>query len=337
MRQQTAASVVAESGRRFSTEDIQPWHRKAWLCEVIGREYADVEITPPAQGPLLNEMTLYPWQAMQLSVIHSSSLTIARGTGAISHAHLDNYFAVVLLRGRYRLQQQGREVFLKPGDMTLYDATQPHRIDCPEAFSKLIVSIPRTLLHHTLPAAGHLTALRMDGQQGMGALLSPFLRNLAGQLYQLSPQDFNASAEAMLALLGGSLHALTGETSPLSRSRTLSRLKVKQWLATQWHDSDLNSEKVALATGFSSRYINQLFADEQTSLMRYVWQQRLAHSAQQLQQAQRQQRSISEIALDCGFNDLSHFSRAFKQHFGLSPRAYRQQSSPSRNETVSQD
>lgn len=53
-----------ESGRRFSTEDIQPWHRKAWLCEVIGREYAEVEIIPPAYMPLFNEMTLYPCQAL---------------------------------------------------------------------------------------------------------------------------------------------------------------------------------------------------------------------------------------------------------------------------------
>ena len=32
---------------------------------------------------------------------------------------------------------------------------------------------------------------------------------------------------------------------------------------------------------------------------------------------------ISEIALDCGFGDISNFNRAFPAEFGVSPRAYR--------------
>lgn len=322
---QHTAPVVADTGRRFSTEDIRPWHRKAWLCEVIGREYAEVEITPPSTVPLLNDMTLYPWQSLQLSVIHSNSLTIQRGSRTISHAGLDNYFAVVLLNGRYALQQQGREVFLRAGDMTLYDATQPHRIHCPEAFSKLIVSIPRPLLHQTLPTAGQHIATLIDGQQGLGAVLAALIRTLAGQVHHLAPQHFDASADTALALLGLTLQALADPGATHSRSRALSLLQVKQWLADHWHDSALDSDRIAAATGYSSRYINQLFADEHTSLMRYVWQQRLQHSAERLSRPDWQPCSISEIAVASGFNDFSHFSRAFKQQFGLSPRDYRQQ------------
>jgi AraC-like DNA-binding protein len=32
---------------------------------------------------------------------------------------------------------------------------------------------------------------------------------------------------------------------------------------------------------------------------------------------------VIEIALDCGFGDLSNFNRAFRSEFGMSPRAYR--------------
>ena len=34
-------------------------------------------------------------------------------------------------------------------------------------------------------------------------------------------------------------------------------------------------------------------------------------------------RGVSEIAFAWGFNDASHFSRAFKQRFGMSPKEYR--------------
>ena len=36
--------------------------------------------------------------------------------------------------------------------------------------------------------------------------------------------------------------------------------------------------------------------------------------------------NVSQVALDCGFEDLSHFSRAFKDKFGVSPANYRKES-----------
>jgi len=35
--------------------------------------------------------------------------------------------------------------------------------------------------------------------------------------------------------------------------------------------------------------------------------------------------NVSQVALDCGFEDLSHFSRAFKDKFGTSPARYRKE------------
>jgi AraC-like DNA-binding protein len=34
---------------------------------------------------------------------------------------------------------------------------------------------------------------------------------------------------------------------------------------------------------------------------------------------------VIDIALDCGFGDVSNFNRAFRTEFGVSPRAYRRQ------------
>ena len=35
------------------------------------------------------------------------------------------------------------------------------------------------------------------------------------------------------------------------------------------------------------------------------------------------ERRISDIAFDCGFNDLSYFNRSFRRRFGLTPSAAR--------------
>ncbi len=35
------------------------------------------------------------------------------------------------------------------------------------------------------------------------------------------------------------------------------------------------------------------------------------------------ERRVSDIAFDCGFNDLSYFNRCFRRRFGLTPPAAR--------------
>jgi hypothetical protein len=55
----------------LSTGEIPAGHRLEWLRETIRRGYADVEITPPADGNLFNEMRIFPWRKLRLSTIRS--------------------------------------------------------------------------------------------------------------------------------------------------------------------------------------------------------------------------------------------------------------------------
>ncbi|MCF6252108.1 MAG: helix-turn-helix domain-containing protein [Methylococcaceae bacterium] len=89
-------------------------------------------------------------------------------------------------------------------------------------------------------------------------------------------------------------------------------------------DSNLNPTKISNAIGLSSRYINILLNQEDTSLMRYIWQHRLEKCRNDLLDRIRCGDRISDIAFRWGFNDLSHFSRVFKQKYGHSPKDYRQ-------------
>lgn len=63
---------------KLSTDDLPPLQRCDWLHEVIGREYANVEITPPEDGRLFNEMTIHQWKELRLSSIKSNAITIER-------------------------------------------------------------------------------------------------------------------------------------------------------------------------------------------------------------------------------------------------------------------
>lgn len=307
----------------FSTDRIPAHARRDWLREVIGREYANVDITPPADGRLFNEMKIFPWEALRLSAIRSNAIGIERLPREPLHISQDAYFAVVLLSGDYLLEQCGREVFLQPGDMVLYDATRPHRIHCPKNFSKLIVSIPRVLLRERIAGVEHCAALRIAGGHGIGAVAAEFIRSATSRAEQMETGTFSALSEHTLDLLTLALVSVRPQDYNISRSRSLSLHRVKDFVEHHLDEPTLDTAMVAVGTSLSARYINDLFRDEDTSLMRHVWQRRLENCRRDMLDPLHTGRRISEIALRWGFNDLSHFSRAFRQRYGCAPRELR--------------
>lgn len=303
-----------------STADVSPRDRRAWLQDTIRREYTKVEVLPPDDGDLFNEMTFYPWQQLRLSVIRSHALGINRLAHEPHHHSQDNYLGVILLSGSYLLEQNGRETFLNSGDMAIYDATRPHRIKCTRAFSKLIITIPRPMLRDRLAGVEHCTALRIPGDTGTGAVAASFIRAAAQQAATLDTNQFDALSEHSLDLFTLALASVRPQDYTLSRSRSLALHRVKDYVAQHLANSTLDTPMIAAGTGLSARYINDLFHDENTSLMRYVWQLRLDNCRRELLDPSHSGHRISEVALRWGFNDLSHFSRAFRQRFGCAAR-----------------
>jgi len=86
----------------------------------------------------------------------------------------------------------------------------------------------------------------------------------------------------------------------------------------------LTVDDLARIAGVSPSRFHALFlADFGCSPMRYVKRQRLEAAAQQLAGCDAKLHAIASMT---GFADAFHLSHAFKAYFGVSPKAYRQQS-----------
>lgn len=312
------------AGLRLSTNVIAPRERHDWLREVICREYTHVEIISPAHGDLSQDLIIYPWGNLQLSTVQSTAISLQRSLAEPYLLSQDAYFAVMLLSGVYLLEQNGREVFLQPGDISLYDATRPHRVHCSGEPTKVIyLSIPRSVFRDRIADIDRCTALRIPGTQGIGYVAANFLRSSATHADQLLAHEFSSLAEHALDLLTLAVTTVRPVDINLSRSRSVSLNGIKTFIEQNLRDVDLDTGVITRYAGLSARYINGLFADEGTSLMRYVWKRRLENCRKDILNPVYAGHRLSGIAFRWGFNDSAHFSRAFKQHFGCSPREFR--------------
>jgi AraC-like DNA-binding protein len=92
-------------------------------------------------------------------------------------------------------------------------------------------------------------------------------------------------------------------------------------LEQRFTEPDFSAQKLAAAAGLSERYVNELLYEAGASFTLRLLELRLRNAADLLAHAG--ERRISDIAFDCGFNDLSYFNRCFRRRFGLTPTAAR--------------
>lgn len=108
--------------------------------------------------------------------------------------------------------------------------------------------------------------------------------------------------------------------SPALQSKKDIASRILDYIQEQYPNS-LTNQKIAEAFGFHPNYVSALIKTcTGMSLHAYLLQVRLDHAADLLENSTL---SIGEIADACGFYDIFHFSRCFKQKMALSPTQYR--------------
>ena len=86
-------------------------------------------------------------------------------------------------------------------------------------------------------------------------------------------------------------------------------------------DKDVTLEDMSAVAGFSCKYFCKFFKDMTgTTPINYLLTYRIERAARKLLGSDL---SVTQIAFDCGFNDLSYFIKTFKAFKNTSPKEYR--------------
>jgi AraC-like DNA-binding protein len=133
-----------------------------------------------------------------------------------------------------------------------------------------------------------------------------------------SPAVQERFGEFFLDLLGQVVNnspSLTRE-----RSTVAALFRAKRFINRHASNPSLDPDLVAENACVSVDYLNRLFKADGTSTMRCVWDIRLERAFDLLTWNKGDRLQIKDLAHRCGFSTASHFSRSFKETYGISPR-----------------
>jgi len=220
--------------------------------------------------------------------------------------------------GNAGVEQNGRQVWVSPGEWSLYDTTDVYQVANPTRVEHLIVMVPKdALVERGLPLH-ELTARRLGAGGGISRLALQSMRAAWYELPSIAPDAARGLGETIVQLIRLSLLELAGGASAPTQRESL-RERIKVVVERRLGDPSLNVEAIAVALNCSRRQLYNAFGEEPDGVAGYVLARRLEACRRDLADPAQQARSITEIALERGFNHPAHFSRTFKARFGITP------------------
>jgi AraC-like DNA-binding protein len=157
------------------------------------------------------------------------------------------------------------------------------------------------------------------------------LELMVGYANVLNDQKELATPE-LRHLVASHMHGLAvlllgGKAEPEQPERGLraARLRsIKNAILGKIGQQGLTLGEVARSQQISESYIRRLFAESGTSFRDFVLDARLTHAHRLLVDPRHADGSISALAFEAGFGDLSYFNRTFRRRYGATPSDVRE-------------
>lgn len=309
----------------FSTDSHPRAERAEAWREAMSRLGLPIEGLSDAEPASASVVCLASPLGIEFALVEAGAQAISgRRTGQPAAVWL-----AVLLSGEATLVTDDLAEDLAPGDIAYGPTGQAAALRLETRCRLMFVRAPRVALDHRLIAPVSLRVGRLQAATGVAHILSGLLRATADGLEdltvdQLRPVELALTEFLAICLVEGGAEAdgIGGGLGAGAPTAHLQRLC--QTIETLLPDPELSLRRVADEEGVSPRYVQKLFASADETFSHYLRTRRLERCRTDLASPQHARLSISEICFRWGFNGSAHFSRAFRDQYGVSPREFRQ-------------
>jgi AraC-like DNA-binding protein len=314
------------AGRRYlSTETVEPRRRSDYWSEMVCDVFVRLECRALADTQMHGSIETSCIGSIDLTHLRATGQTVRRTASHIRDSGDDFVIVQVQRQGRCVVCQDERTTIAAPGDFVLYDTARPYELIFDDSLhDALILRLERSKLEPHVGRLEELTATTVGGAGPAGQMLASMLEVLHRGVEHLHPASMHALSEAIASAVAAGLRSLpNANVTKASNLSAYHIARVKAYVSQNLRDPNLSIASIAAAMQMTPDHLCRLFRGQPRPLSRMLWQQRLEACRRDLCDPRMARRGISEIAFSWGFNEAGHFSRSFREQFGVSPRDFR--------------
>jgi AraC-like DNA-binding protein len=307
---------------QFSTRELPERMRLPLWRDYFGRGLVRAEIEPLSKAPFQADATLQAIRGLRRLALRGSAMRFKRLRANLDDGD-DSIGLIVCSPGKCRLAQRGREIDLRAGDAVAFLHSEIATITYIDGLL-CGLAVPREELAERVTNVERLTMRPVSHRTEALRLLMAYLKSTFNESVLAAPNLRDAVVTHIHDLIAIAISACV----PLGESSTSAVVAARHsavldYIATHFQEPELSVQMVARRQGISPRYLQRLIASSGSSFTGYVNELRLQQALKLLTESGGRTQRISDIALQVGFSDVSHFNRLFRARFGDSPRNVR--------------
>jgi len=314
----------------LDTAFIPPRDREEVLRHAVWESMVAVDIDhhPPAED-ISVRIGLGAVGPLRICSAQATAATLRRTERLARKDEEPFVFLGLQMTGTSLVVQNGRQCLLRPGDLAVYESIAPYTLLFDEGVDGRFFRFPRAALALPDRLLRDITAVPLGSDNPIARLAFTYFSQLAvsDELHQGVYAD--AVVEPSVELLRAALASQHGNSS-LARAPLEATLSVRitHYIREHLADPDLSAARIAAAHAISVRHLYAVLSGSGISLGDWIRTHRLAECRRELADPNGRLRTIAAIGRSWGFMDATHFSKVFKQAYGISPRAWRDQNHP---------
>ena len=300
-------SLASSSSEQASTD----WFREHWAlvptaarhCAVWQheRQHGDCRLIDVGVGPCRGE----------------------RGESRIAYSPDDGFYITLYRSGTLNFTIGGRDHTLRRGDMLIWDPAVPSSFFSDCGSSGVTIHFPGKLVERRLGKLGPLYGFKANPNDPRSTVLRSHLSTLRSGIDRIPTWQL-ADLHASTLELAYSCAIKERLQDRKDRARTLLaavRTDIRENLGREAVTPSATAKRLKI----NLSVLRELLAAHRASYGELLTEVRMKRASALLRGASAQELPVQEIALSLGFYDASHFSNAFRRHFGVSPRQFRNQ------------
>ncbi|MFC9125614.1 helix-turn-helix domain-containing protein [Streptomyces sp. NPDC057099] len=305
----TASLSAADRGER--------WHH------AVSRTFVPLDVHLLEKDPSPGKIVSNELGSLRVSHVQAGPQVVTRSRRLIARDGKEHLILTLQQRGSSLKEQDGREARIGPGDFSLSDSSRLFRKKVQDRFSFTSFHFPREDLRVRDDDLRAMTATAFSGREGGAALVATYFAQLAREAAgfdAVAGRQFAATALDLLALLINERRGRFTTQAPETAAATL--VRVQDHILRHLSDPGLSPPGIAAAHFMSVRYLHKLFQLEGVTVGEWIRTQRLERCRKDLLRSPALGHGVATVARRWGFVSPSHFSRAFRAAYGVTPREW---------------